>query len=126
MIADSSASDEAAALLDRCVAAYNAGIRTRNFSNFLALLTEHARFELEGTAERGPVAGKNAIANYLQEEPPDDPIRITRWKRGADELVAEFGWIYIPEGGGCLILRRDGEQISDFTIALGGPRCRFR
>jgi hypothetical protein len=126
MIADSSASDEAAGPLDRCVAAYNNGIRTRDFSGLLALLTENATFELEGTSERGPVVGKRAIAAYLQDEPPDDPIRVKRWRREGADIVAEFGWTDIPEGGGCLILRLEPAGIASFTIALGGPRCRFR
>jgi hypothetical protein len=112
-------------LLEACVALYNSGVRTRDFSGLLALLTDDATMEFEGS-ERGPLIGKRAIAAHFEDEPPDDPICVKRWKRDRDSIVAEFSWTDIPEGGGCLILRPRDAHIASLTIALGGPRCRFR
>lgn len=120
------ASGQAADLLEQCVALYNAGVRTKDFSGLLALLTDDATLEFEGTPERGPLDGKAPIAAHFRDDPPDDPIRVKRWKAAGDQIVAEFSWLTIPEGGGCLILRARGPRIAALTVALGGPRCRFR
>lgn len=125
MIADSPADDGAAELLERSISAYNAGVRTSDFRSFLALLTDDAQFDFEGVPDRGALAGKDAIAQHFADDPPDDQIRIVRWKRRAGEIVAEFTWLDIPESGGCLVLRPSGERIQGLTIVLGGPRRRF-
>lgn len=126
MIADSSTRDEAEQLLERCVESYNAGVRTRDFRAFLAMLTDDAVLEFEGVPERGPLVGKLAIAQHLQDDPPDDQVRVKRWKTAGSQILAEFSWRDIPEGGGCLIIRPNDARAARITIALGGPRCRFQ
>lgn len=69
-------------LLERCVALYNAGVgvRTRDFSGLLALLTDDASLEREGVPARGALAGKQAIAAHFTDDAPEDPIEIRRWR----------------------------------------------
>src|SRR5579884_156134 len=111
MISDVSAQDEARSFLEHFVAAYNAGIRTRDFTGFLAVLADDAVLDFEGTPERGPLEGKHAIERRLNDDPPDDEISIRRSKAHGDEIVAEFRWTDIPEGGGCLFLERGDEGV---------------
>ncbi len=126
VIAGPSTHDEAGEFLKHIVSLYNAGVRTRDFSGFFALLTDDAIFDFEGTSERGPLEGKPAIVRQFADDPPDDGIRVKRWKYRGGEIVAEFSWMDIPEGGGCLFVEpRDG-KIARLTIAFGGPRRLFR
>lgn len=105
---------------------YNAGVRTRDFAPLLSIFTDDAVLDFEGVPERGPIAGIAAITRHFEDDPPDDQIRVKRWKPAGPEIVAEFAWTDIPEGGGCLIVEpRDG-RIARLTIALGGPRRLFR
>lgn len=126
MIAGSLTHDEAGALLEQCVSLYNTGVQTRNFNGLLALLTEDAVLDFEGTSERGPLAGKRAIAQHLEDDPPDDPINLKHWKYDGNEIVAAFSWADIPEGGGCLIVEPREGRLARVTIAFGGPRAAFR
>lgn len=118
--------DEAGAFLAKIVSLYNTGVRTRDFSSFLDLLTDDAILDFEGTSDRGPLEGKAAIAQHFADDPPDDPIRVKRWKQRENDIVAEFGWSDIPEGGGCLFVTPHEGRVSRITIALGGPRRLFR
>lgn len=112
-------------MLERCVAAYNVGVRTGDFTAFLALLTDDAQFDFEGVPERGPLVGKAAIAQHFADDPPDDPVRTVRWRSEGAQIIAEFRWLDIPESGGCLVLRPSGERVERLTFILGGPRRRF-
>lgn len=126
MIAGPSTHDEAGEFLSQIVSLYNAGVRTRDFSGFLSLLDADAIFEFEGISERGPLEGKDEIAQRFADDPPDDPIRIKRWRHGTGQIVAEFAWADIPEGGGCLFIEPRGGRVARITMALGGPRRLFR
>jgi hypothetical protein len=126
MIAGPSTHDQAPQILERCIAAYNAGVRTRDFRSFLALLTEDAQLDFEGVPDRGPLVGKEAIRQHFADDPPDDQVRIERWKINGSQIVAEFSWMDIPESGGCLILGTADAYLARMTIVLGGPRRRFR
>jgi SnoaL-like domain len=125
VIAGTSTNDEAGTLLEHVVSLYNAGVRTGDFGALVALFTDDGVLEIEGT-ERGPVTGRTAIREHFEDEPPDDGIRIKRWKQSPSEIAAEFGWTDIPEGGGCLFIAPREGRVARLTIALGGPRCRFR
>lgn len=125
MIAGSCTHDEAGELLERCISAYNAGVRTRDFAAFLALLTDDAVLDFEGIPDRGPFRGKAAIAGHFENDPPDDPVRVKRWKFDGSKIVAEFTWIGIPEGHACLLMTPRGRQIAHVIVALGGPHCSF-
>ena len=126
MIAGSPTQDEAGEFLAKIVLLYNTGVRTRDFAPFLALLADDAVLDFEGVSERGPLEGKPAIAQHLRDDPPDDAIRIKRWKIVDHTIAAEFCWTDIPEGGGCLFVERSEGRIMRLTIALGGPRRLFR
>lgn len=126
MIAGSITHDEAGNLLERCISLYNTGVRTRDFTGFLALLAEDAVLEFEGVPARGPLSGKAAIAQHLHDDPPDDQLRVARWKTVGPQIVAEFSWTDIPESGGCLLFRVADSHIEHVTIVLGGPRRAFR
>lgn len=118
--------DEAGQLLERCIAAYNVGVRTHDFRSFLALLTDDAQLDFEGVPDRGPITGKDAITQHFADDPPDAQVRVTRWKRDGADIVAEFAWLDIPESGGCLVLRPRDARIAGITMVLGGPRRRFQ
>lgn len=126
MIAGSSTQDEAGEFLERVVAVYNAGVRTRDFSGLLAMLTDDAVLDFEGVSERAPLSGKLAIAEHFEDDPPDNCIRVKRWKKRGDEIVAEFTWVDIPEGGGCLLLQTQAGRAARITIVFGGPSRLFR
>lgn len=117
--------DEAGEFLQQVVALYNTGVRTRDFRGFVALLTDDAVLDFEGTSELRPFRGKAAIMQHFEDDPPDDGIRIKRWKQNGAEIAAEFTWLDIPEGRGCLYIERRETQIAGITVAFGGPRCRF-
>lgn len=117
--------DEAGDFLRHIVTLYNTGVRTRDFRALLAMLTDDAVLDLEGTSEQ-PFRGKEAIARHFQDDPPDDPVRVKRWKQHGPEIAAEFSFLDIPEGGGCLYVARRGGRIARITVAFGGPRSRFR
>jgi hypothetical protein len=119
--------EQAEHLLERHVAAFNAGARTGDFRSFVSLFTDDAVIDFEGIPERGPIEGREAIATRYREEPPDDEIRVKRWKLQDNTIVAEFYWKDAPEArGGCFVLEPRDDRIARLTIALGGPRCRFR
>lgn len=113
-------------LLERLVALYNDGVRTRDFTGLLALLDEDASLEFEGIPERGALRGKHAIAARFFDDPPEDAIDVRRWRTEHGQIQAEFRWTDIPEGGGCLIVVPHDGRIAALTVALGGPRCAFR
>jgi len=126
MIAGPSTQDEAGGFLERIVSLYNTGVRTRDFRGLLSILTDDAVLDFEGVSERAPLSGKAAIAQHFEDDPPDNCIRVKRWKMRGDEIVAEFTWTDIPEGGGCLLILTSEAHASRITIALGGPDRRFR
>jgi hypothetical protein len=124
VIAGPSQQDEAGEFLEHIVALYNAGIRTRDFSGLVSLFADDGVLDFEGTPQL-PFRGKAAIAQHFVDDPPDDEVRIKRWKARGPQLVAEFKWLDIPEGGGCLLVEPRGTGIARITVALGGPHCRF-
>jgi hypothetical protein len=119
--------DEAKRLLDRQVSTFNAGVRTGDFRAFVDMFTDDAVIDFEGIPERGPIEGRDAIAARYRDDPPDDEIRINRWKVQDNTLVAEFFWNDVPEAiGGCFVTEPRDDRIARLTIALGGPGCRWR
>jgi hypothetical protein len=71
--------------------------------------------------------GREAIAARYRDDPPDDEIRVTRWKTKGDTIAAEFVWNDAPEAvGGCIFVEPCDDLVSRLTIAIGGPRCRLR
>lgn len=116
----------AEAFLQRAVAAFNLGVRTRDFSTFLDLLDDDAVLDFEGIPD-GPVAGRAAISERYREDPPDDEICIRRWRDEGSRIVAEFIWCDIPEArGGDLILYPRNDRIARITVVYGGPASRWR
>lgn len=119
--------EQAEQVLRRWVEVFNTAVRTGDFTLLVALFTEDAVVDFEGIPERGPIEGQDAIAAHYHENPPDDEIRVKRWKTNGDSIAAEFLWSDVPEAvGGCFFLEPRGGRISRLTVALGGPRCRFR
>lgn len=118
--------EQAGALLERFVAAFNAGVRARDFTAFVALFAEDATMEFEGVPDWGPFTGRDAIARRLEADAPDDEIRVTRWKYDRGQIVAEFRWNDIPESrGGCFIVEPREDRLARLIVAFGGPHCRF-
>lgn len=119
--------DQAEELLQRHVAAFNAGVRTGDFSAFVDQFTDDAVMDFEGIPESGPFVGRVAIAERYLSDPPDDEILVKRWKIEGDKIVAEFYWSDIREAiGGCFSIVPRDRKIARLTIALGGPSCRLR
>lgn len=120
-------SEQAQAFLERLVAAFNAGVHSGDFSAYANLFTENGTLEFEGVNDWGPFTGPAEIARRFREDPPDDEIRVTRWKTAAGRIVAEFRWTDLPEAiGGCIIAVPSGDRIARLTVALGGPHYAFR
>ncbi len=119
--------EQAEELLRLVVDAFNTGVRTNDFTAFVDLFTDDAFVDFEGIPERGPVSSRDAIASRFRDDPPDDEIRVRRWKVTDGTIAAEFFWRDIPEAiGGCFFLEPRDRKIARLTIALGGPRCKFR
>jgi hypothetical protein len=119
--------EQAEQLLQRHVDAFNTAVRTGDFSPFVAMFTDDGIVDFEGIPERGPIVGREDIALHYREDPPDDQIRVTRWKFKDNVIAAEFIWRDAPEAiGGCFFIEPRGDLVARLTIALGGPRCRFR
>ena len=118
--------EEAGKLLERLVSQFNAGVRSRNFSQYLDLFDQRAVLEYEGVPDWGPFEGKDAIARRFEDDPPDDEIRVTRWKYDRGRVIAQFVWRDIPEacGGAIVIVPRD-QKVTHLTIAFGGPAARW-
>lgn len=113
-------------LLDHLTAAFNAGVRNHNFTAFAALFTSDATLDWEGVPERGPLQGRDQIAQWYAENPPDDEIAITRSREDGNRIYADFVWRDIPEArGGSLLLTREGDRIKALCIAFGGPLTRW-
>ena len=120
-------SEQAEHLLQRFVAAFNAGVRTGNFSTFTTFFTDDAVLDFEGIPERGPITGHDEIVAHYRDDPPDDEILVKRWKMNGTAIAAEFYWRDASEArGGCVFIEPRGDRIERLTIALGGPDCKFR
>lgn len=119
--------EQADGFLQSVVSAFNAGARSGDFSAFVDLFADDAVLEFEGINDYGPFTGQAAIAAKFATDPPDDQIRVTRWKTHGARIVAEFRWLDIPEAsGGCLIITPREERIAHMTVAFGGPHRAFR
>lgn len=119
--------EQAEAFLQRVVSAFNASVQCGDFSTFVDLFAGDAVLEFEGINDYGPFTGRQAIAAKFATDPPDDQIRVTRWKTHGGRIVAEFKWRDIPEAiGGCLIVTPREERIAHITVAFGGPHGAFR
>jgi hypothetical protein len=60
-------------LRDDYVAAFNEGVRTRDWSTMLELLHDDATLDFEGIAV-GPFRGRDAIGDAYRTQPPDDEL----------------------------------------------------
>lgn len=110
--------------LDHFVSVFNASVRRGNFADFVRLFAGDAVLEYDGIPDP-PIEGIAAIARRYQENPPDDEIRVIRWKAQGDRIMAEFRWCDIPEAsGGCCIIQLRGGEIAHLTVAFGGPASR--
>jgi hypothetical protein len=119
--------EQAEQILRRTMSAFNAGVRTGDFTPFVDLFSADAAIDFEGIPERGPIEGRDAIAARYRDEPPDDEIRIKRWTLKDQTIVAEFYWSDVPEAiGGCFTIEPRDDRIARLTIALGGPGSRLR
>jgi hypothetical protein len=119
--------EEAGKLLERLVALFNTSVRSRDFSEYVEMFQDDAVVDYEGVPERGPLEGKPAIAQRFADEPPDDEVRVTRWKYDGGRILAQFVWKDIPEArGGALVIVPRGDKIAHLTIAFGGPACRWK
>jgi hypothetical protein len=119
--------EQAEALLERVVAAFNAAARTGDVTAFVDLFTDDAVMDFEGIPEEGPFEGREAIAEKFRDDPPDDEVRVRRWKAQDNVISAEFYLRDIPEAiGGCFTIEPRYQKIARLTIAFGGPGCKFR
>lgn len=126
MVEDSLTNEQAGKFVERIVTAYNAGVRTRDFSRLIELFADDAVLDFEGTPDWGPFEGKVAIAQRIRSDAPDDEIRVTRWKTKNGSICADFMWTDIPEGrGGTILVVPRGEQIAHLTLAFGGPASHW-
>ena len=93
--------------LQQFVEIFNDAAERRDFARFVGLFADNAVLEFDGLPAPD-VRGKPAIAQHYRDDPPDDRMRILRWKTlRTGEIAAEFQWSDIPEArGGCLIVKR--------------------
>lgn len=124
---DSLTSEDAGKFLELYVALYNAAVRSGEADAMLERFADDAILDFEGVPDWGPFEGKAAISQRFYENPPDDEVRVTRWKYDRGRIVAEFRWKDIPEArGGCFVITPRAGKIAHLTVALGGPAAHWR
>lgn len=125
MTADSPAAGDRERALQRLVNAFNTCARSGDFAPCSDLFTDDAVMEYEGVPDWGPFEGKAAIIRKLSNEPPDDEVRITRWRDDGRRIHAQFIWSDLPEArGGTFVLEANDARISHLIVAFGGPDAR--
>lgn len=125
MTGDSPAPDEREILLQRLVAAFNTCARSGDFTPCSELFADDAVMEFEGTPDWGPFEGKAAIVQRLSAQPPDDEVRIRRWRDDGRRIHAQFVFNDLPEAvGGMFVLSSQDGKITHLIVAFGGPDAR--
>ena len=102
-------------LLEREVEAFNAGVRTGDWSAFVDLFTDDAELEFVGIPV-GPFRGRVAIAAAYRAQPPDDEIVLLdggpryAWSKEPERAAGE---LHLEERDGAIVrLRVLYEQFS--------------
>jgi steroid delta-isomerase len=105
-------------LLDRHVALFNDGVRSRDFGPMLEQFTDDAELRFEGVPA-GPFHGKPAIADAYASNPPDDEIDILSSEEDEREIVARYAW-RADEGrpAGRMIITRRGDEIARLVVTF--------
>lgn len=126
MDVDSLTSEDAGKFLERHVELFNQAVHSGDFQAFMETFADDAILEFEGVPDWGPFQGKAAITRRYYEDPPDDEVRVLRWKYERGRIVAEFRWKDIPEArGGCIVITPRAGKVARLTIAYGGPATRW-
>jgi hypothetical protein len=95
-------------LLEREVAAFNEGVRTGDWAALVALFTEDAVLEFDGTPV-GPFEGRDAIAEAYRSMPPDDEVVLLdggpryAWSKEPDRPAGE---LHLEERDGRIVRLR--------------------
>lgn len=119
-------SEEAELLVQTFVAAFNAGVRSGDFTPCVSMFTNDAVMDFEGIPEEGPFVGRAEIAQKFRADPPDDEIRVIRWQQRGNAISAEFYLRDIPEAiGGCFTIEPRAQRVGKLTVAFGGPGCKL-
>jgi SnoaL-like domain len=86
---------EAAILTARHVAAFNAGVMTGDFTDFLGLFADDAVIRFENVPRLGQLQfdGRDAYTQAYANQPPDDKIDITATAQcQGDQVIVPFAW----------------------------------
>jgi ketosteroid isomerase-like protein len=84
--------DPRSELLERHVEAFNAAVRSRDFSPLVALFADDATLEFAGVPV-GPFRGHDAIAAAYAAQPPSDTMSVLAVRTADDGTVIEdFSW----------------------------------
>jgi cysteine desulfurase/selenocysteine lyase len=111
-------------LVEAHVDAFNAGVRSGDFSPMMTRFADDAELVFEGVAA-GPFAGRDAIAEAYRSQPPDDEIALLDVEGRGGTLVARYAW-HRPgagsPGGEMRYDLRDG-QITRLVVTFDPPRA---
>jgi len=120
---------EAAVLVARHVASFNAAVASRDYSEFLHLFADDAVIRFDNLPDGGALefAGRDAYTDAYLQRPPEDEIDITGIAQAhGDELTVPFAWrhdgapgalrlTYSPGSAVCL----DERLVTAMTVSLG-------
>jgi steroid delta-isomerase len=104
-------------VLEQC-RLFNEGVRTGDWSGYLAHFAGNATLRIAGDPG-SPYVGREAIAAAYAAAPPDDTITVTSVASDGDADVARFTWD--AGGAGTLRLRWSAGRIVEFEAAFDAP-----
>jgi steroid Delta-isomerase len=99
------------------VAAFNAAVRSGDWSSFAGRFTPDAAMRFIGVPA-GPFAGRAAIAEAYARQPPTDTMSVQQADSAGAVDTVRFGWH--EGGGGVMRLSWQDELIASLDVTFGG------
>lgn len=99
----------------RHVAAFNAAVRSGNWSSFADRFDADATMAFHGVPA-GPFVGREAIRAAYASDPPDDTLEVTRVDAAPDADVVAFRW---SRGGtGSMRIRWRDSRVASLDVTF--------
>lgn len=94
---------------------FNEGVRTADWTAFVATFTPDAVMQFEGVPV-GPYVGREEIGAAYASRPPDDTMTLRSVTAEDEREMAEFAWD--AGGGGTLRIRWRGDEVAELTVVF--------
>jgi steroid delta-isomerase len=99
----------------RHVAAFNAAVRSGDWTTFTARFTADATMGFTGVPA-GPFTGRDQIARAYAEQPPTDTLTVTGISSSGGVDTVRFAWA--SGGTGTMELTWDGQLVSRLAVTF--------